>query len=295
MEPAPGASTSGRDPWATTSFTWRIKDFSKLTSVRVRSDCFEAGICTWRLMVDPDGSAEGNGTHLAVFLVVQDEMWEPNIEFEFTLVNQADASKSITTGGTRNFNSDTPSWGARTIIELSVLKDAAAGWLMKDTLVLTVDITVKREDRFQLDTGGVPCDMARKLPCGAEVGTISKILQMASPFFCNTLEDVQGGVPIPRLTAALAHGRLQLDEFRELCLDRLRGMTREQRKIALNVEVEVGSGAGAARKRVIRAEVKDLGQALCFELFAITAADTVALSDDDDDDEWVLGSTLFLF
>jgi hypothetical protein len=45
--------------------------------------------------------------------------------------------------------------------------------------------------------GGVPCDVALKLPCGVEVTSISQILQMASPFFCGTLEDVKGSAPIP--------------------------------------------------------------------------------------------------
>jgi hypothetical protein len=45
------------------------------------------------------------------------------------------------------------SWGERKLVELSALKDVAAGWLAKDALVLQVDITVKREDRFQVDTG----------------------------------------------------------------------------------------------------------------------------------------------
>ncbi|KAG1669257.1 hypothetical protein FOA52_003294 [Chlamydomonas sp. UWO 241] len=79
--------------------------------------------------------------------------------------------------------------------------------------------------------------------------------------------------------------RLQLDELREMCLDRLRGMSRRKRKVALTVYVEVGSGAGATTKHVIREEVKGLGQALCFELLAITAANSDALSDDDDDDD----------
>jgi hypothetical protein len=39
------------------------------------------------------------------------------------------------------------------LVKLSELRDAAAGWLINDTLVLTVEVTVDREDRFQLDAG----------------------------------------------------------------------------------------------------------------------------------------------
>ena len=52
-------------------------------------------------------------------------------------------------------------------------------------------------------TGGVLCDVTLKLPCDAEVPAVSLFLQAASPFFCNALEDVQGGAPIPvRLACA---------------------------------------------------------------------------------------------
>jgi hypothetical protein len=50
------------------------------------------------------------------------------------------------------FTRDGPAIGYAEIIELSELT-AAAGWLVNDTLVLKIDLTVEREDRFQLDTG----------------------------------------------------------------------------------------------------------------------------------------------
>jgi hypothetical protein len=47
----------------------------------------------------PRGVGEGTGTHLSVFLEVQDGIWEPSIEFKMTLINQADASKSQVSSG----------------------------------------------------------------------------------------------------------------------------------------------------------------------------------------------------
>jgi hypothetical protein len=46
------------------------------------------------LRVDPFGFGGGKGTHLSVWLVAQDGMWQPSAEIKLTLVNQADASKS---------------------------------------------------------------------------------------------------------------------------------------------------------------------------------------------------------
>ena len=45
--------------------------------------------------------------------------------------------------------------GSPKFIELSALRTAGAGWLVNDTLVLTVDVTVEHEDRFQVDTGAL--------------------------------------------------------------------------------------------------------------------------------------------
>ncbi|KAG1667000.1 hypothetical protein FOA52_014312 [Chlamydomonas sp. UWO 241] len=179
------------DPWST-SFTWRIDHFSKLPSGDpVRSDCFEAGTCTWRLRAHPNGSSAAQGTHLSVYLEVQDAMWEPSATYKFTVVNQHDTGSS-----TSKFNREIPCWGRRKLIELPALRDVAAGWLVDDKLVLRVDVTVKHEDRFKLDAG-VPCDVALKLPCGVEVPAVGLFLQAASPFFRAALEDVKGSALIP--------------------------------------------------------------------------------------------------
>ncbi|KAG1670269.1 hypothetical protein FOA52_003619 [Chlamydomonas sp. UWO 241] len=273
-----GSST----PWSA-SFTWRMEDFSKLTSELVRSDCFEAGICSWRLKVYPGGCSDGKNTHLSVYLEAQDDMWALNAEVKLTLINQASASES-------------------------------------------------------LYAGGVPCDVTLKLACGAELPSFSLLLQLASPFFRNTLEDVKGSAPIPvdgslgtwtyilsclyplhdqpeltplsvhtllpvvhkydfsklptRLmgfvkgkSAVLSHNpecsgtyaicwlalaeRLQLDELHELCLERLKSMPREQPQSAITVQV---AGADKQKKHVLRKQVQQLGHELIAELLTMTAA-----------------------
>ncbi|KAG1661259.1 hypothetical protein FOA52_003716 [Chlamydomonas sp. UWO 241] len=178
---------------------WRIDNFSKLMDVRVYSECFEAGISTWRLIVLPNGNGDCTGTHLSVFLEAQHTMWAPKAECILSLLNQSHDNKKISQViGMRAFTEgQQSSWGIPALMELSVLRDAAAGWLVKDTLVLKATVTVEREDRFQLDTGGVPCDVTLKLPCGAELPAVSHLLKMASPFFREMLEDVTGSAPIP--------------------------------------------------------------------------------------------------
>ncbi|KAG1663813.1 hypothetical protein FOA52_013378 [Chlamydomonas sp. UWO 241] len=309
---------------------WRIENASKLTSEPVWSDSFEAGIGTWRLRVHLGGHGKGKGTHLSVYRHAEDAMWEPTADYRLTLINHADAKKSITKGTiTRKFSVDDPCWGYDEVIELAELRGKTNGWLVDDTLTLRVDVTVKHEDRFQLKTGGMPCDVALKLACGVEMPVVSQILQLASPFFLGALEDVKGSVLIPvdgslsawtyilsdlyplldpppltmggvfvllpvvhkydftrlvkRLVAfvkensetlypdpvfpsnyvirwlALAE-QLQLDTLRDVCLNRLRVLHREDIEQAILVP-----GGG------VNDEVKHLGHDMLVELLAISA------------------------
>ncbi|KAG1655834.1 hypothetical protein FOA52_013290 [Chlamydomonas sp. UWO 241] len=194
-----GCSGGDVDAWST-SFTWRIENFSSLPSgVRLRSGSFEAGICTWWLEVYPDGCPIfwGVGDHLSVHLQPQNYMWEPIVEYKLTLVHQTDSRRSHSIEGTQKFDWFHSQAGDYKFIKASALRDAAAGWLVNDALVLKVDVTVGREERLQIDTGGVPCDMALQLPCGAEVPAFRNLLQLASPFFRGALEDMNGSAPIP--------------------------------------------------------------------------------------------------
>jgi hypothetical protein len=50
------------------------------------------------LQVHPDGVDQGQGTHLSVSLDALDAFFEMRVEYKFTLVNQVDASKSLSYG-----------------------------------------------------------------------------------------------------------------------------------------------------------------------------------------------------
>ncbi|KAG1659500.1 hypothetical protein FOA52_015342 [Chlamydomonas sp. UWO 241] len=129
-------------------------------------------------------------------------MWAPCAKYKFTLVwltsvKQVEASDSCFRGYTSRFTQEETGRGSHKFLELSALRPEGGGRLVDDALVQTVDVTVEREDWFQPDAGGIPCDVALKLPCGAELTAFSPLLQAASPFFRDALEDVQGGAPIP--------------------------------------------------------------------------------------------------
>ncbi|KAG1680616.1 hypothetical protein FOA52_015065 [Chlamydomonas sp. UWO 241] len=286
--------------WAPKSCTWRIETIRKLTREPVRSDCFEGGLSTWYLEVHPSMSMYP-GLH--IYLVSKDVMWGLTAVVKLTVVNKADSSKSHSLGeSTLDYSREASSSGPgapRLITSLSTSEmHPAAGWLVNDTLVVKVDVTVKREDRFRLDAGGGPRDVTLKLPCGAEISVSSHLLQLASPFFRGALEDVQGGAPIPvdgglgawtyilsdicpqyeppALTLS-KHNELcgdptyyygcnvipflglaedlQQDDLRELCLNKLGAMTKEELKTAMCVD----SCAGQTMQCVLRKEVEQLG------------------------------------
>ncbi|KAG1674393.1 hypothetical protein FOA52_012919 [Chlamydomonas sp. UWO 241] len=151
------SSSAALEPWRA-SFTWRLEGFSKLPTGKddfVCSETFEAGVSSWRLLAFPGGTT-GVGTHLSVDLQVVDDMWMPTASAALMLVNQ--------TAGGRSHPKAVP----------------AANFLLDDTLELTVDITVQREARFALDSGGMPSDLVLRLLSGAELPTHWYPLHMAS-------------------------------------------------------------------------------------------------------------------
>ncbi|KAG1673421.1 hypothetical protein FOA52_002186 [Chlamydomonas sp. UWO 241] len=202
-----------KDGWST-KFTVRahlhIKNFSRLPTganavaemVAGSRQCVpttsrQASPPGGRLKVHPWGvlGSVGHFTHLSVWLEMQDSMWAPTAEYRMTLVNK-DTRKSYSQGvTTKKFGLGVDSRAtADAFFKLAALSDAAAGWLVDNMLVLMVDVAVQCEE-FQVDTGGVPCDVALKLPCGAELPFLSIMLHQALPFFRGALEDKQGGDP----------------------------------------------------------------------------------------------------
>ncbi|KAG1658503.1 hypothetical protein FOA52_011970 [Chlamydomonas sp. UWO 241] len=114
----------------------------------------------------------------------------------FHIHNQLAPDKKFSNATNHTFAACEDDWGFRQFLPLQDIVHPAGAWLVNDCLILSVDSTVAHT---QLDTGGMPCDVTLKLPCGAKVPAVGTFLQSASPFFCDILEDVhvQGTAPIP--------------------------------------------------------------------------------------------------
>ncbi|KAG1679822.1 hypothetical protein FOA52_012735 [Chlamydomonas sp. UWO 241] len=277
-----GGSGRGDAPWSS-SFTWRIENFSTLGSKSVLSDSFEAGIATWRLLVYPDGYADGQGTHLGVYLEVQDEMWQPSAEYKFTLLNQADGSKSTHSGMPCDMTLKLPCGVEVPVLRQSLqlaspffrgaLEDVQGGapipvdGSLGTWIYILTDIYPLR-DAPALTWGGVYF----MLPVVHKYN-FTKLLARLVDFvkekhaMLTHLPYVLCSYVIPWLVLA---ERLQLDELRELCLAKLRGMSKQQLQCAITLEV--GSDNGGQNKRSARRDVtQGLGPELLGELLAITA------------------------
>ncbi|KAG1680344.1 hypothetical protein FOA52_015434 [Chlamydomonas sp. UWO 241] len=141
-----------------------------------------------RLLVLPGGDgAIDRDRHLSVSLQLMDDMWMPTASATIKLVNVAPGlSRSIAVPAAR-YGTSRNAWQGHTFFELATL-NTTPGFLVDDTLVLTVDIEVQREARFALDPGCVPSDLMLKLPSGPEVSTHWHTLRMGSDVLCGSPE-----------------------------------------------------------------------------------------------------------
>ncbi|KAG1674605.1 hypothetical protein FOA52_001854 [Chlamydomonas sp. UWO 241] len=290
------ASSATKKTNFSTSFTWRIKGFSKLRHA-VFSDSFEAGIGPWRLRVDPSGCGDVKGTHLSVFLELQDAMWAPgSVKYKLTVVNQADASKSLSKGGSSGDVALKLPCGAEICVSSHILQRALPFFHMafedidgSDPIPVDGSLSTWNHILSHLDP--------QYDPPALTLGSVLTLLPLAHKYdFDKLLKQLltfmwkwSGALShIPEVNQrtkfadiipwlALAE-RLQLDELAELCLSRLRTMNRGQLQMAITkAAVQVGSDTSEKLllslygKRVMHVEVKELSEGLRKKLLAITS------------------------
>ncbi|KAK2377726.1 ubiquitin carboxyl-terminal hydrolase [Trifolium repens] len=133
---------SGTD---TFRFTWRIDEFSqkKLIKKKLSSDIFEFGGYKWRILIFPNGN---NVDFLSVYLEVADSYslpydWSRYAKFSFTVVNQMRYNLSKTKDTQYHFNERDRDWGFTSFIPFSELFDPSRGYLVKNSLVVEVEVT----------------------------------------------------------------------------------------------------------------------------------------------------------
>ncbi|KAG1672785.1 hypothetical protein FOA52_002773 [Chlamydomonas sp. UWO 241] len=148
----------------TGTFTWRVEGITKPDTVdgQRKSARFEVANYYWQLLLFPFSSKQSG--FLSLFLDAPDSPWTPaamtpTAAFKLTLVNQIDPAKSFHKEAKHTFTQHQGDWGFTQFMKVVDVTDPAAGFIVNDTAVFTVEVTVTPavpfKDNTRAETGYV--------------------------------------------------------------------------------------------------------------------------------------------
>ncbi|XP_050226560.1 uncharacterized protein LOC126676410 isoform X2 [Mercurialis annua] len=127
---------------ASTKFTWKFDNFSKLTPKELYSDIFIAERCKWHLLI------YHNRTYGDIFsiYIVADSMslpngWSRDADISLSVINQFN-TRCIVRKGTHVFSAKAKGWGCQS--PPREISGPAAWYLVNDTLTVEAEIQVHR-------------------------------------------------------------------------------------------------------------------------------------------------------
>lgn len=140
------ASSSALSAALYDEFSWRVRDFSKVSEEYLYSDIFSIGGFKWRLLLYPRGN-NNKYKALSVYLCVPDFQnldpgWSRLAHFTLSVCNQADPAKSHSCDGSNKFRKREHDWGFQSLMELSKLHEAGSGFVADDSIVLQARVQV---------------------------------------------------------------------------------------------------------------------------------------------------------
>ena len=140
------ASSSALSEALYDEFSWRVRDFSKVSEEYLYSEIFSIGGFKWRLLLYPRGN-NNKYKALSVYLCVPDFQnldpgWSRLAHFTLSVSNQSDPSKSHSCDGSNKFRKREHDWGFQSLMELSKLHEAGSGFVMDDSIVLQARVQV---------------------------------------------------------------------------------------------------------------------------------------------------------
>ncbi|XP_052173543.1 BTB/POZ and MATH domain-containing protein 1-like isoform X2 [Diospyros lotus] len=126
------------------TFTWKINKFSTITDTNLHSEEFKVGDHKWKLSLYPRGQQNSSGDNISLFLVAVDHTkLHPHrklyAKYKLRVRNQvghAHLEKEACCG----FSASVGDWGFWDFKKLSHLNDPSEGYVVKDTLVVEVEI-----------------------------------------------------------------------------------------------------------------------------------------------------------
>ncbi|XP_061372130.1 MATH domain and coiled-coil domain-containing protein At3g58270-like [Gastrolobium bilobum] len=126
-------------------FTWKIEAFSKVNTKKLSSKSFKVGGNRWKIILYPKGR---DVDHLSLYITVADSLppygWSRFAYFRLALINQVDNNKSIVKETQQKFNAGNNGWGSPSFIPLSEFHDPSQGYLVNDTCIIEVHLSVSK-------------------------------------------------------------------------------------------------------------------------------------------------------
>eukprot|EP00741_Cyanophora_paradoxa_P021387 tig00021350_g20646.t1 len=122
--------------------TWEITGMTRKQGKHYTDNQAICGV-NWRLLIFPSGNTVQED--FALYLDMPDAKTHGTVKhasFSLTVVNQRDASRSITREANHRFTAEETDWGFTQFMKLRDLKDANAGFIENDTLIVRVSIRI---------------------------------------------------------------------------------------------------------------------------------------------------------
>ncbi|KAL5564624.1 hypothetical protein UlMin_027788 [Ulmus minor] len=125
--------------------TWRVDNFSKLSTEYIESKIFNAGGHKWKVKLYPNGEGGGLGTHLSLHLALESPLPTSKIYAEFTLriLNQLNVNHHY--GKATNWfsaSNEDQQHGWSRFITAGFFSLPNWGFLVKDTCIIEAEVTV---------------------------------------------------------------------------------------------------------------------------------------------------------
>lgn len=151
------------DPY-TGSYEWKIESFTKNSENKLYCDKFEIGTYFWRMLVFPRGNKVQS---LSVYLDAPEATYtplhmSPKAAFKLILVNQLDPSRNFVKETQHTFTSHETDWGFTQFYPLDEIFDTRKGFLVDDTIILRVEITIQKDERYAYDSRKETCHVGLK-------------------------------------------------------------------------------------------------------------------------------------
>ncbi|XP_031498551.1 ubiquitin C-terminal hydrolase 12-like [Nymphaea colorata] len=146
-----------------TRFIWKIDNFSKMNKEKYYSDVFVVGGCRWKLLIFPN--VRQNKSSLGLFLGIADSSTQPDgwsVEAEHSLAVINQLSKKIGTikDFEHKFTAQEKDWGHRSILALSDLRSPEKGYLVNDSCLVEVGISVQKTVGYRMYDDGESVEAA---------------------------------------------------------------------------------------------------------------------------------------